>query len=558
MHIKEILHGSDARLKIAAGVDKAANTIGSTLGPKGRNVIIEQIGQPPRITKDGVSVAKEIHLKDPFENLGAELLAQISHKTCEDAGDGTTTASILAQSIFSEGVKAIQAGMNPVDLKTGIDLAVAVVIEHVAEHSKAVAGEQNLKDIATISANGDEHIGDLLAKAFTQIGEDGMLTLVEGTTAHTSLEFLQGIQMGVGYDSSALSCITHPDTETCEYRDCAIFLHEASFPNEEKITAFIKTVNHLPDRAAIPVLVMADSYGDQIAIPMINANNSRKLTKICPVNLPRMGESERERVFRRDFLIDFAVLTGGKLMKREEGDVFSTNISADYFGYAESIVVSRHKTIIIGGKGDPEAIEEHKINLQLEQKELRQQIDFDRDYDQHLTNRLKNFNGMAIIRAGGTTETEVKERKDRIEDAMHATRASLEEGIVPGGGIALLKSKKAVEQMPTGDTADIQAGINIVYKALSAPFAKIIQNAGKNESVISSKIDAKYLYELGYDAKNDAVVNMVKIGIIDPAKVVRCCIENAASIAGLLLTTDALITYADREINPMANMRFKM
>lgn len=552
MNIKEIISGSEAHLKLASGIDKAANTITSTLGPKGRNVVLEQIGAPPRITKDGVSVAKSIHLDDPFENMGAELLAQISHKTCDDAGDGTTTASLLAQHIFREGVKSIQVGMNPVDLKTGIDLAVERVIAHIKDNSRPIIGEKELAQIATISANGDSHIGELLAKAFIQIGEDGLLTLVEGKTTKTTLEFQHGVHMDMGFDPSAISCITHADTETCEYRDCAIFLHEASFPNEAKMLPLIEIVNRRQDREPTPILILADSYSDQVSLPMINANNARKLTRICPVNLPPMSESERARQYRRDFLSDYAVLTGAKLMEREEGDVFSEHISADYFGYAESIIVSRHKTVIIGGKGDSAAIDAHKKRLQDEQEALRSELNFDSEYDEHLSNRLRNFNGIAIVRAGGKTLAEISERKDRIEDAMHATRASLAEGIVPGGGIALLKSKESLHEI--NESPDVQAGIKIILNALSAPICKIISNAGKNDALILSKL-ADTAYSVGYDARNDVIVDMIETGVIDPAKVVRSCIQNAASIAGLLLTTDALVTFKDRDVNPMAKFR---
>ena len=555
MNIKEILHGSEARLKLAQGIDKAANVITSTLGPKGRNVVLEQVHGYPRLTKDGVSVAKEIHFSDPFENMGAELLANISNKTCEDAGDGTTTASLLAQHIFLEGIKAIQVGINPVDLKEGLEKAVDCVVSHIKEHATPITGEEQLKQIATISANGDAHIGDLLAKAFSQIGEDGIITLMNGKTAQTTLEFQNGIHMEGGFDQSATTCITSPSTETCEYRDCALFFHEASFPNEEKTKALINVVNRQADREPTPLLVMADSFNSEIAIPIINANNARNLTRICPVNLPMLQQdNERARQYRRDFLTDFAILTGGKLIEREEGKVFSKHISSEYFGYAETIVVSRHKTVIIGGKGDQEAIEAQKVRLQEEQKLLREELNFDSEYDEHLSNRLRNFNGIAIIRGGGTTAVEISERKDRIEDAMHATRASLAEGIVPGGGIALLKSIASLDKQ--GLSEGVLAGMNIIEKALSAPLRKIIQNAGKNDALILSQLEAAPAYTTGYDAKNDRIVDMIEHGIIDPAKVPRSCLQNAVSIIGLLLTSEHLVTYKEREVNPMA--KFKM
>lgn len=562
MNIKEILHGEDARLKILAGVDKAANTITSTLGPKGRNVVLEQRGRPARITKDGVSVAKEIHLDDPFENLGAELLAQISQKTCDDAGDGTTTASLLAQVMFREGIKAIQAGMNAVDLKKGIDAAVDVVVEHIAKHAVPVSGHEDLKNIAIISSNGDEDIGELLAQAFDRIGTEGNLTLMEGNSKKTTLEFQEGVSMESGFDPAIGShCVNHLPTESCQWQDCALFFHEASFPNEAKILALIDVVNrrHSPKREPIPLVVMADSFNDQIAIPLILGNNKVDVTRICPVVLPPMLGDEKSRTYRRDFLTDYAVITGGKLMEREEGKIFTNHISADYFGYADLVIVSRHSTIIIGGRGKPEDIEQHKLNLQEEQKTLRAQIDFDPEYDQHLTNRLKNFNGIGTIRAGGVTASEISERKDRIEDAMHATRASLLEGIVPGGGIALFKAEESLLGVGEGQSEDFLAGVKIVKKALSSPIKKIIQNAGEEAAVVLTRLsNSENIYSSGYDAKNDKIVDMVADGIIDPAKVVKSCIQNAASIAGLLLTTDALVTYKDRDFNPLSGMKFKL
>lgn len=555
MNTKTILSGHEGRIKIAAGLDIAADTITSTLGPKGINVVIEQVGQPPRITKDGVSVAKEIHLSCPFENMGAELLAQIAHKTCNDAGDGTTTASLLAQHIFRGGFKAINTGANPVDLKEGIDIAVKEVTKHIIAHSKPIENQKDLEHIATVSANGDTSIGVLLAEAFTEIGEDGLLTLVEGNSPKTTLEFQNGIQMLMGFHPSmARYCITHPDTETCEYRDCSIFFHESSFPNEEKMQPFLEIIKRTEKKEPTPMLLVASGFNTEITIPMMAINNGRKITKVCPVELPPIEDTPRGRQFRHNFLVDFCVLTGGSLMEREEGQVFSSNVSDKYFGRAESIIVSKHKTVIIGGGGDPEIVEAHKNMIKEEQKAIRAQYNYDQDYDNHLSDRLRNFNGVAIIRAGGTTLTEISERKDRIEDAMHATRASMEEGIVPGGGIALLK---AIQSLPKSHrNPDVYAGIKIVENALKAPFSKIIENAGKNEFEIKSKMKRKY--ESGYDARNDQIVDMVKVGIIDPAKVVRSTLENAASIAGLLLTSNALITYKDRDPNPLSNFKMKM
>lgn len=563
MSTKRILDGLEARLKLMTGIDMAANAITATLGPKGQNAILEQPGRlPPRITKDGVSVAKEIHLECPFENMGAELLAQIAHKTCNDAGDGTTTASLLAQSIYREGLKSMSVGMNAVDLKKGIDIAVDLVVKELERQATPITGEKDLEHIATISANGDEGIGKILAEAFTKVGKDGMITLVEGKSPETTLEFENGIQMQMGYHPSSESCVTHADTRTCEYRDCALFFHEHSFPNEVKLLALIDIVQRKDDprKEPVPLLVMADSFNTEICIPMINVNNARKNTKICPVELPPMIENEKERQFRRDFLTDFCVLTGGRLMESEEGQIFTDHISHDYFGFAESIIVSRDHTTIIGGVGKPEDVERHKLSLQDEQKRLRDRIDFDPEYDRHLSKRLRNFNGVAIIRAGGSTLTEISERKDRIEDAMHATQASMEEGIVPGGGMALIGCESILDRAIgeiKNHNIDVEAGMRIVKRVLSAPLTKIIENAGKNAGLIIGQLKDKD-YGFGYNASTDVIENFLETGVVDPAKVVRSTLQNAASIAGLMLTTGPLITYVDRNPNPMAGYKLKM
>ena len=563
MSTKEICTGDDTYQRILAGLNKAANVITTTLGPKGRNVVIEQPGKElPRITKDGVSVAKEIHLSDPFENMAAELLAQISEKTCDDAGDGTTTASLLAQNIFKEGVRAVSMGMNPVDLKTGIDIAVDLVVNEIKKMSKPVDGKKDLMSIATISANGDTHIGSLLADAFERIGEDGLLTLMEGTSTETTLDFETGVAIGSGFHESALSCITHESTSTCEYTNCAVFLYDDSFPSSPKIMKVLEVAGRKEDRDPIPLLVTATAFDVQTVMPIINLNNVRNATRICPVTLPYISDDERAIQYRYDFLSDYAVITGAKLMPREQGIVFTENFSDEYFGYADQIIVSRYQTIIIGGRGKPEDVERHKQNLIEERIKLREKVNFDEDYDKHLGNRLKNFNGVATVRAGGRTAVEISERKDRIEDAMHATRASIAEGIVPGGGMTLLRTTHVLDTFlnnnPNDISLDVKTGINVVRLALNASFEKIISNAGKNPAVILPEILKEDNIDFGYDAKNDKIVNMIESGIIDPAKVVRSCIQNAASIAGLLLTTSAMITYEDRDPNPLSNMKFKM
>lgn len=563
MSTKDICHEQDdVYKKIASGLNKAANVITTTLGPKGRNVAIEQAGnEPPRITKDGVSVAKEIHLSDSFENMAAQFLCQISEKTCADAGDGTTTASLLAQNIFKEGARAIGSGANPVALKEGIEMAVEMVVREIKSIAKPVSGKDDLMSIATISANGDTHIGSLLAEAFERIGEDGLLTLMEGTSTETTLDFETGVSIGSGYHESAFSCITDKATSSCKYTNCAVFLYDADFPNSEKIMALINVVGRHEERDPIPLLVTATAFDIQEVMPILNINNVRNATRICPVTLPYISDEERAIQYRYDFLSDYAVITGAKLMPREQGIVFSKNISDEYFGYAEQIIVSRHRTIIIGGRGKPEDIERHKQNIIEERIKVREQAHFDADYDQHLSNRLKNFNGVATIRTGGKTTVEISERKDRIEDAIHATRASLSEGIVPGGGMTLLRSAHVLDTFLADAKdvpMDIQTGIRVVRTALSSPFEKILSNAGKNPAMILPEVNKHDDSNFGYDAKNDEIVDMIECGIVDPAKVVRSCIQNAASIAGLLLTTSAMITYEDRDPNPLSNMKFKM
>lgn len=581
MTTKDLIFGDDVRGKILEGVRKASDAISCTLGPKGRNVILEIPGKPPRITKDGVSVAKEIHLEDPFENMGAELVAEACDKTCKDAGDGTTTSSLLTYHLIHEGMKAIQMGTNPVDLKRGMELAMKDVISYIKSYSTPISEEDphgNLKSIATISANGDEHIGSLLTEAFKTIGRDGSVILVEGKTPDTTLEFQHGINLDFGYDAFALNCITHPDTQTCEYKDAYIFFHDGDF-TEEKIKCFIEVVKGNPQeqRLPIPVVIIAQSYKGNNVIPIINLNNARQNTRICPVNLPPLEDHAKSRKQQYDFLSDFCVITGAKMMEREQGDMFSKHIDTSYFGKAECVIVARNKVTIIGGKGESEAIESHKKNLIKELEDYKQRVDRDQDYERHLTTRIQHFSPMALIRTGGSTTTEVSERKDRVEDAMHATKAAMDGGYVPGGGIALLRASD--DLIIKAKNEDVEMGQKILKKAIRSPFIKILQNAGYNADSCYEQIskpisvtvhakdhkgkdvdtvidDIKQLFT-GVNADTGEVCHMINEGIIDPTNVVISCVQNAVSIAGLLLTTETMISYHDRDPNPLTNMKFK-
>ncbi len=577
MATKDLIFGDDVRNKILEGIRKASDAITCTLGPKGRHVILERAGEAPRITKDGVTVANETHLDDPYENMGAELLAQACDKTCRDAGDGTTTTSLLTYHLVREGVKAIQMGTNPVDLKRGMELAMKDVIKYISAFSTPISEDDphgNLKSIATISANGDEDLGTMLTDAFKTIGKDGSLVLVGGKTLKTTLEFQQGINLDFGYDPDAINSITHQDTKTCEYKDPYIFFHDADF-TEEKIKYFIEAINlkSQEQNSLIPVVVIAQSFkGNSLSI--ININNAKRSTRICPINLPPLQDEKNSRKQQYDFLSDFCVITGAKMMEREQGDMFSKHIDMSYFGRAECTIVGRNKVTIVGGKGDPEIIESHKQNLIKELEEYKLRIDKDESYERHLTTRIQHFSPMALIRVGGSTDTEISERKDRVEDAMHATKAAMKGGYVPGGGIALLRASD--DLVIDAINEDVEMGQKIVRKALKAPFTKIIDNAGYNADSCYEKISSfksimmpaskeseevvigeiKQLFT-GIDANTGEVCHMINEGIIDPTNVVIACVQNAVSIAGLLLTTETMVSYHDRTPNPMVGMKFK-
>ncbi|MGH0363822.1 chaperonin GroEL [Sinorhizobium meliloti] len=522
MAAKEVKFTSDARDRMLRGVDIMANAVRVTLGPKGRNVVIDKSFGAPRITKDGVSVAKEIELEDKFENMGAQMLREVASRTSDIAGDGTTTATVLAQAIVREGAKAVASGMNPMDLKRGIDLAVEAIVKELRNNARKVSKNAEIAQVATISANGDAEIGRYLAEAMEKVGNEGVITVEEAKTAEIELEVVEGMEFDRGYLSPYF--ITNQEKMRVELEDAYILLHEKKLSNLQAMIPILESVI----QSGKPLLIIAEDVEGE-ALATLVVNKLRGGLKIAAVKAPGFGDR------RKSMLEDIAILTGGTVISEELG-IKLENTTMDTLGRAKRIMVDKETTTIVDGAGSKEDIGGRvaQIKAQIE--------DTTSDYDREkLQERLaKLAGGVAVIRVGGSTEVEVKEKKDRVDDALHATRAAVEEGILPGGGVALLRVVSALNGLATAND-DQRVGIEIVRRAIEAPVRQIAENAGAEGSIIVGKLREKQDFAFGWNAQTGEFGDLFQMGVIDPAKVVRAALHDAASIAGLLVTTEAMI-----------------
>ena len=534
---KMIIYGEEARAKLKAGVDKLANAVKVTLGPRGREVILEKKWGSPNVTKDGVSVAKEIELPDPLENMAAQLVKEVASKTADVAGDGTTTATILTQAIYTEGLKAIASGANPVYVKRGIDEAVKVVVEELKKLSKEVSGRKEIEQVATISANNDPEIGKIIADAMEKVGKDGVITVEESKTSETTLEVVEGMQFDRGYLSPYF--VTNPEKMEAVLENPYILIYEKKISNIRELLPVLEKVV----QTNRPLVIIAEDVEGE-ALATLVVNNLKGVLKVAAVKAPGFGER------RKAMLQDIAILTGGQAITEDLG-IKLENVDLDMLGQADKVVIDKDNTTIIGGKGNPE-----DIKARIEQ--IKAQIETTTsEYDKEkLQERLaKLAGGVAIIKVGAATEAELKEKKDRVDDAVHATKAAVEEGIVPGGGVALLRASKALCDLKD-ENPDKQWGIDIVRKAAQVPLKQIANNAGFEGSVVIEKVKASDNVNYGFNAATGEYVDMLEAGIIDPTKVVRTAIQNAASVAGTMLTAEALVAEIPEkeEKNPAAGM----
>ncbi|WP_156255834.1 chaperonin GroEL [Sandarakinorhabdus oryzae] len=533
MAAKDVKFGRDARERIIRGVDILADAVKVTLGPKGRNVVIEKSFGAPRITKDGVSVAKEIELKDKFENLGAQMVREVASKTNDAAGDGTTTATVLAQAIVREGMKSVAAGMNPMDLKRGIDLAVSKVVEDLKGRSKPVAGSSEIAQVGTISANGEREIGDMIAKAMEKVGKEGVITVEEAKGMDSELDVVEGMQFDRGYLSPYF--ITNAEKMQVELDNPYILIHEKKLSNLQAMLPVLEAVV----QSGRPLLIIAEDVEGE-ALATLVVNKLRGGLKVAAVKAPGFGDR------RKAMLEDIATLTAGEMISEDLG-IKLENVTLAMLGKAKRVTIDKDNTTIVDGEGSADA-----IKARVEQ--IRAQIEVTTsDYDREkLQERLaKLAGGVAVIKVGGSTEVEVKERKDRVDDALHATRAAVEEGIVPGGGTALLYATKALEGLK-GANEDQTRGIDIVRKAILAPLRQIASNAGHDGGVVSGKLLEGNDTTIGFNAQTEVYENLVAAGVIDPTKVVRTALQDAASVASLLITTEAAITDLPADDKPSA------
>ncbi len=522
MAAKDVKFSTDARDRMLRGVDILANAVKVTLGPKGRNVVLDKSFGAPRITKDGVTVAKEIELEDKFENMGAQMVREVASKTNDLAGDGTTTATVLAQAIVREGAKSVAAGMNPMDLKRGIDLAVIAVVKDIQKRAKKVGSSAEVAQVGTISANGDRSVGEMIAGAMQKVGNEGVITVEEAKALETELEVVEGMQFDRGYLSPYF--ITNAEKMVAELEDVYVLLHEKKLSGLQAMLPVLESVV----QSGKPLLIIAEDVEGE-ALATLVVNKLRGGLKVAAVKAPGFGDR------RKAMLEDIAILTGGQLISEDLG-IKLENVTPQMLGRAKKVIIEKEKTTIVDGTGKKKEIEArvNQIKAQIEETTS----DYDREKLQERLAKLAG--GVAVIRVGGATEVEVKEKKDRVEDALNATRAAVEEGIVPGGGVALLRAKKAVGKI-ANDNPDVQAGINIVLKALEAPIRQIAENSGVEGSIVVGKIMDNKSETFGFDAQREEYVDMVSAGIIDPAKVVRTALQDAASIAGLLVTTEAMV-----------------
>ncbi|KWV93930.1 MULTISPECIES: chaperonin GroEL [unclassified Erythrobacter] len=523
MAAKDVKFGRDAREGILRGVDTLANAVKVTLGPKGRNVVIDKSFGAPRITKDGVTVAKEIELKDKFENMGAQMIKEVASKANDAAGDGTTTATVLAQSIVTEGMKSVAAGMNPMDLKRGIDLAVTKVVEDLKSRSKDVSGSEEISQVGVISANGDREVGEKIAEAMEKVGKEGVITVDESKGLEFELETVEGMQFDRGYLSPYF--ITNPDKMTVELENPYILIHEKKLSNLQSMLPVLEAAV----QSGRPLLIIAEDIEGE-ALATLVVNKLRGGLKVAAVKAPGFGDR------RKAMLQDIAILTKGEMISEDLG-IKLENVTLGMLGEAKRVTIDKDNTTIVDGAGD-------EADIKARVSEIRTQIDnTSSDYDREkLQERLaKLAGGVAVIKVGGATEVEVKERKDRVDDALHATRAAVEEGIVPGGGTALLYATKSLNGLE-GENDDQTRGVDIVRRALQAPVRQIATNAGHDGAVVAGKLVDANDETLGFNAATDTYENLVNAGVIDPTKVVRTALQDAASVAGLLITTEATIT----------------
>ena len=522
MAAKDVKFGTDARTRMMQGVDVLANAVKVTLGPKGRNVVLDKSFGSPRITKDGVTVAKEIELKDKFENMGAQMLREVASRTSDEAGDGTTTATVLAQAIVREGSKYVTAGLNPMDLKRGIDMAVKAVVAELKNRSRSIATDEEIAQIGTISANGEREIGDMIAQAMQKVGKEGVITVEEAKSLTSELEVVEGMQFDRGYTSPYF--ITNAEKMTCELENPFILIHEKKLSGLQPLLPVLESVV----QSGKPLLILAEDVEGE-ALATLVVNKLRGGLKVAAVKAPGFGDR------RKAMLEDIAILTGGQVISEDLG-IKLESVTLEMLGTAKKVMITKEETTIVEGAGK-------KQDIQGRCSQIRVQIDeTTSDYDREkLQERLaKLAGGVAVIRVGGGSETEVKEKKDRVEDAMHATRAAVEEGIVAGGGTALLYAAKSLTNLtPVND--DQRIGIDIVKKALEAPIRQIVENAGIDGAVVVGKLLERNDINWGFDAQTEQYVEMFKAGIIDPTKVVRTALQDAASVASLLVTTEAMV-----------------
>ncbi|PDS33794.1 chaperonin GroEL [Rhizobium anhuiense] len=522
MAAKEVKFHTDARERMLRGVDVLANAVKVTLGPKGRNVVIDKSFGAPRITKDGVSVAKEIELEDKFENMGAQMLREVASKTNDLAGDGTTTATVLAQAIVKEGAKAVASGMNPMDLKRGIDIAVDAVVKELKTNARKISNNSEIAQVGTISANGDSEIGRYLAEAMGKVGNEGVITVEEAKTAETELEVVEGMQFDRGYLSPYF--VTNAEKMRVEFEDPYILIHEKKLSNLQSMLPVLEAVV----QSGKPLLIIAEDVEGE-ALATLVVNKLRGGLKIAAVKAPGFGDR------RKAMLEDIAILTGGTVISEDVG-IKLENVTLNMLGRAKKVAIEKENTTIIDGVGSKSEIDGRVAQIRAQIEETTS--DYDREKLQERLAKLAG--GVAVIRVGGSTEVEVKEKKDRVDDALHATRAAVEEGILPGGGVALLRSVKALDNLKTANS-DQRVGVEIVRRAIEAPVRQIAENAGAEGSIIVGKLREKSDFSYGWNAQTGEYGDLYAQGVIDPAKVVRTALQDAASVAGLLVTTEAMI-----------------
>ena len=522
MAAKEVKFGTDARTRILSGVDILANAVKVTLGPKGRNVILDKSFGAPRITKDGVTVAKEIELSDKFENMGAQMVREVASKTNDEAGDGTTTATVLAASIVREGSKAVAAGMNPMDLKRGVDLAVAAVVADLSKRSKRVNTSEEIAQVGTISANGDSDVGQMIADAMSKVGNEGVITVEEAKSLNSTLDVVEGMQFDRGYTSPYF--VTNAEKMTCDLENPYILIHEKKLSSLQPMLPVLEAVV----QSGRPLLIIAEDIEGE-ALATLVVNKLRGGLKVSAVKAPGFGDR------RKAMLEDLAILTSGQVISEDLG-IKLENVGLDMMGSAKRVAITKEETTVVEGAGKKKDIEGRCLQIRAQIEET--SSDYDREKLQERLAKLAG--GVAVLNIGGATEVEVKEKKDRVDDALNSTRAAVEEGIVPGGGVALLYATKALKKVE-GANPDQNVGVDIIRRALEAPVRQIAENSGVDGAVVAGKLMEGKGGSWGFDAQTETYTDLVKAGIVDPTKVVRTALQDAASIAGMLITTEAMV-----------------